>query len=85
MFRDSVCHSTDMETEMEIPTHPLASKHVDDTLFLLHEALTEDADDPRLNVAWQWKLQGYADLVQYLRECVDGSQPENVVQIPVGA
>jgi len=48
---------------MEIPTHPLASTHVDDTLFLLQESLTDDSNDPRLNVAWQWKLQGYADLV----------------------
>lgn len=82
MFRDSVCHSNDTETEMEIPAHPLASKHVDDTLFLLHEALTEDADDPRLNVAWQWKLQGYADLVQYLRECVDGSKLTRLHAVP---
>jgi len=67
---------------MTIPTHPLASTHVDDTLYLLQESLTDDSNDPRLNVAWQWKLQGYANLVHYLRECVDGGEPTNLHAVP---
>ena len=55
---------------MDIPTHPSASTHVDDTLFLLQESLTDDSNDPRFNGAWQWKLQGYADVIKFARECV---------------
>ena len=61
-----------------VPTHPLVSDHVDATFFLLHESLTEDSNDPRLNVAWQWKMQGYADLVQYLRECYADRKPTHL-------
>ncbi len=67
---------------MDIPTHPLASTHVDDTLFLLQESLTDDSNDPRLNEAWQWKPQGYADVIKFARECVEGSKPANLHAVP---
>jgi len=67
---------------MGIPKHPFASTHIDDTLFLLQESLTDDSNDPRLNVAWQWKLQGYAEVIQFARECVDDSKPANLHAVP---
>ncbi len=65
-----------------VPSHPLISDHVDATFFLLQESLTEDSNDPRLNVAWQWKMQGYADLVQYLRECYADREPTRLHAVP---
>ncbi len=64
------------------PNHPLISDHVDGTFFLLHESLTEDSNDPRLTAAWQWKMQGYADLVQYLRECYADHEPTRLLAVP---
>ena len=70
---------------MEIPNHPLLSEHVDDTLYRLQESLMDDADDPRLSMAWYLKLLGYAELVQYARKCIVDSKPTDLKHAPLRA
>ena len=67
---------------MTTPKHPLIGENLDDTLHNFYEEVLDDAYDLKHSQVLSRKLQGWAALIEYVRECIVDGKQTNLRAVP---